>query len=122
MSLAGPSSTRGSHSVVPPASEDVVIPVTIPGHADFQRDPTEPAKAAPITQLGEVIDPLSNADYTFTREYEEGVHCVPKEPWPEEGPLDYVFRRVLQDEVQQKGPEFPTALPGPFDSDDLRPP
>jgi len=108
--------------VVPPASENVVIPVTIPGHADFQRDPTEPAKAAPITQLGEVIDPLSNADGTLSREYEEGVHSIPKEPWPEEGPPDYVFRRVFQDEVQQKGPEFPTSLLRPFYPDDLRPP
>ena len=100
----------------------MVIPVAIPGHADFQRYTAEPAKAAPITQLGEVIDLLSNAVDTLAREYEEGVHCVPKEPWPKEGPPDYVFRRVFQDEVQQKGPEFPTDLLRPFYSDDLRPP
>ena len=81
--------------MVPPASEDMVIPITIPGHADLQRDTAEPTKAALITQPGAVTDLLSNVDDTLAREYQEGVHRVPKKPWPAEGPPDHVFLRIL---------------------------
>ena len=81
--------------MVPPAPEDMVIPITITGHADFQRDAAEPTKAALITQPGDVTDLLSNVDDTLTCEYQEGVHRVPKKPWSAEGPPDYVSLRIL---------------------------
>ena len=74
--------------MVPPASENVVFPVTVPGHA-------ESTEAAPVAQTLKVTDPLSNADDPFTRENKEGVDCVPEAPQPVHGDfLEVVKLRV----------------------------
>ena len=74
--------------MVPPASENVVFPVTIPGHA-------ESTEAAPVAQILKVTDPLSNADDTFTCKNKEGVDCVPEASQPVHGnSLEIVKLRV----------------------------